>query len=67
MAMPELKSISIQVLPIKADKCTQTVHERNLGRRSSSGSRRMPSISPGRGYWHQQLDYICNHLKVSKN
>ncbi|XP_042901126.1 double zinc ribbon and ankyrin repeat-containing protein 1 [Parasteatoda tepidariorum] len=25
--------------------------------------KQLPPHSPGRGYWHQQLDFICNNLK----
>lgn len=63
MAKPDSKDIGIQCLPTTVGKNAQTLSDKSPLKRRSSTIRRMPDHSPGRGYWHQQLDYICNHLK----
>ncbi|GFS45695.1 uncharacterized protein TNIN_307401 [Trichonephila inaurata madagascariensis] len=67
MAEPQKMHASVQQSLSTENKGTQTVsaqREKKDNRDSISPRRKkLPSHSPGRGYWHQQLDYICNHLK----
>ncbi|GFV84695.1 uncharacterized protein TNCV_4296771 [Trichonephila clavipes] len=67
MAEPQKMHVSVQQSLSTENKGTQTVsaqREKRDNRDSISPRRKkLPPHSPGRGYWHQQLDYICNHLK----
>lgn len=65
MAKPKLKNAGIQKLPAVVDKYTQTSSDKSFTKKTPSKyeKKELPPHSPGRGYWHLQLDYICNHLK----
>ncbi|XP_055936903.1 double zinc ribbon and ankyrin repeat-containing protein 1-like [Argiope bruennichi] len=62
MVEPQKMHASVQQTPSTVSKETQTL-SLPKERSRNTDAKRIPSHSPGRGYWHQQLDYICNHLK----
>ncbi|CAL1290932.1 unnamed protein product [Larinioides sclopetarius] len=62
MVEPQKTHASVQQTLSTVSKDTQTATP-SRERSRNKVAKRMPSHSPGRGYWHQQLDYICNHLK----
>ncbi|GFT81982.1 uncharacterized protein NPIL_370701 [Nephila pilipes] len=65
MAEPQKMNVSVQQSLNTANKETQTPVQSQKDYKDfiSPRKKKLPSHSPGRGYWHQQLDYICNHLK----
>ncbi|GIX73394.1 uncharacterized protein CEXT_187881 [Caerostris extrusa] len=67
MAEPQTMHAGVQKTLNTINRQTQTPprpKEKGTNKDMTSQSfKRMPPHSPGRGYWHQQLDYICNHLK----
>ncbi|XP_035223470.1 double zinc ribbon and ankyrin repeat-containing protein 1-like [Stegodyphus dumicola] len=68
MVKPEVKNADVQGTPVTVSKCVQTrpvvIGKQADKHKSVCDLKKLPNHSPGRGYWHQQLDYICNHLKT---
>ncbi|GBM02785.1 hypothetical protein AVEN_51979-1 [Araneus ventricosus] len=62
MVEPQKTHASVQQTLSTVSKETQTLTP-SRERSRNKDAKRMPSHSPGRGYWRQQLDYVCNHLK----
>lgn len=52
---------STQLSPDIAHKFVQTVPVR---KKEKISTKHLPVYTPGRGYWRQQVDYICNYLKA---
>lgn len=68
----QLEDVGVWVRPPTAEKFTQILHDVTdkfvqtvpVRKKEKVSTKHLPMYTPGRGYWRQQVDYICNYLKA---